>query len=112
MNMRNAYSKFRIGKQKLLCSLKSPMANPLKLSLSQKPEQNLLSTRETTLRKARLLLQALLMCQAIEPMSKFRAVLRTLYKSKISLWKPKSLLHSNKKILLTNTFENKKFALI
>lgn len=58
MNMRNAYSKFRIGKKKFLHSLKPPTANPLKLSLSHKPEQNLLSSRETTQRKTRLLLQA------------------------------------------------------
>lgn len=58
MNMRNAYSKFRIGKKKFLHSLKPPTANPLKLSLSHKPEQNLLSSRERTQRKTRLLLQA------------------------------------------------------
>lgn len=80
INIRNTYSKSRIGKQTPLCSLESPMASLFKTSESWARANNLpsLSSSETTLRKA-----AAPGTPAVQSHSiiwEFRAAFRTLYK--------------------------------
>ena len=72
-----------------------------------------LSFSETTLRRTRLLLQVLQLCEAIASFENSGLLSEQATNQNSGLWKSEGLVHSNKKILLTNSSENKsaKFAL-
>lgn len=110
MNMRNAHSKFGIGKQKFLCSLKPPMANPLKLSESQTRAKFTQFQRDNP-KESQVVASGTVAVPSYRDHMKIQGYAQNSLQIKNQFMEVKKTGTVIKKILLIGSFENKKFAL-